>query len=308
MPRPLLPPRGVIVPTEIMFGMNLSPQVRDTWVLLRALAWGRQETPRLSLRQLTELTGKEQSTLYGHMAHLRDRGALRWRPAGEGTLIVSFPDFASSEADASQNSNILENASAPSVEFSVDPTLNSNVSERSYSETLEKPSLNDSPDTNIDIEKELKREAPFQNPGIACTGEAFSKQSPLQDTQHLENASPQPDTGAPVRAGLRPTPIESPSPLDLYRTLSGLTPNKAQRLLIQDEVSDPALWRLSLEHWLGHGWNPRNVNGMLDLYGRGGAAGCRHCAKGSKPVAAGGSQTRAAIAQLRKEYTRGKSG
>jgi hypothetical protein len=47
--------------------------------------------------QLTSLTGKSQSTLYGHMTLLRSRGALRWRPSAQGTIIVNFETVVKAE-------------------------------------------------------------------------------------------------------------------------------------------------------------------------------------------------------------------
>jgi hypothetical protein len=91
MPRPLLPPRGIHVPTTIVFHKDLSPTVIHTWIQLRALAWGQDETPQLSILQLSKLTGKSRSTIFGHLALLRQWGALRWRSSDEGTFIVSFP-------------------------------------------------------------------------------------------------------------------------------------------------------------------------------------------------------------------------
>jgi len=91
MSRPLLPPRGIFIPTAIIFDREISGGVFQTWVQLRALAWGRQETPVLSMQQMCEITGDSPSTLYGHMTALRNRDALRWRPAYDGTFIVSFP-------------------------------------------------------------------------------------------------------------------------------------------------------------------------------------------------------------------------
>lgn len=90
MPRPLLPPRGISAPTQLLYDKALPPVVRDTWLRLRGLAWGREETPALSMDQISELLGMSRSTLYGHMLLLRDRAALQWRAAGSKTLIVSF--------------------------------------------------------------------------------------------------------------------------------------------------------------------------------------------------------------------------
>ena len=43
------------------------------------------------MAQLSDLTGKSQSTLYAHMALLRSWGALRMRPSVKGSIIVAFP-------------------------------------------------------------------------------------------------------------------------------------------------------------------------------------------------------------------------
>jgi hypothetical protein len=92
MGRPLLPPRGVFVPTSILYDLELSATVRDTWAQLRGLAWGQNETPELSPAQITSISGKSQSVVYGHLAMLRAKGALRWRSSRHGTLIFTFYD------------------------------------------------------------------------------------------------------------------------------------------------------------------------------------------------------------------------
>jgi len=66
--------------------------VRDTWIQLRGLAWGRQETPSLSLIQLSDILEKKRSTLYEHMRLLQARDALRWRPGSTSEIIVVFPE------------------------------------------------------------------------------------------------------------------------------------------------------------------------------------------------------------------------
>jgi hypothetical protein len=74
-----------------LYAKDLPPAVRDTWIQLRGLAWGRQETPSLSLVQLSEILEKKRSTLYVHMRLLQARGALRWRPGSKSEIIVVFP-------------------------------------------------------------------------------------------------------------------------------------------------------------------------------------------------------------------------
>lgn len=90
MPRPLRPPRGIFSPTGLLFDPELPDTVKTTAMQLRALGWGQDETPPLSMSQICQELGKSQATLYGHMRLLRLRGALRWRPAGPTEIIVSF--------------------------------------------------------------------------------------------------------------------------------------------------------------------------------------------------------------------------
>lgn len=90
MIRSLLPPRGIFIPTRMIFDHKLPPAVLLTWMQLRCLAWDGRVTPSLSMQELTTLTGKSKSTLHAHMSHLRAVSALRWRSDGQGTIIVSF--------------------------------------------------------------------------------------------------------------------------------------------------------------------------------------------------------------------------
>ena len=86
------------------------------------------------------------------------------------------------------------------------------------------------------------------------------------------------------------------SPAGIYRQAARLTPNPAQRDLLEKQVQDLPRWRETLEHWMAHRWNPRNLPGMLDLYRRGGASGCRYCPKPETP------KTAEAFKQLREQY------
>ena len=242
MPRPLLPPRGIFIPTALLFECSLPPATVYTWAQLRALAWGRDETPPFSLDQISRLTGKKASTIYGHMAALRDRDALRWRPADRGTIVVSFPE--------------------PSFE----PVDEKGV----ISMNLEKPSLKDSSENQLDSGLEDLR------------GDAFQK------------------SGNPGRSSQDPT-----SPAQLYRSITRISPNPAQRAGIAAAVSDLGLWHATIEHWLAHGWNPRNLPGLLDLYSRGGPSGCRFCSNLPPSRSGALDQTLFALDEIRKEFFNG---
>lgn len=90
----------------------------------------------------------------------------------------------------------------------------------------------------------------------------------------------------------------------LYQELTGLPTTKLQEELMADQVYDRELWRATLEHWLAHGWSPRNIIGQLDLYQRGGPGSCLHCNKQRTPL----DHTLETLEQMRKELTFGDPG
>jgi hypothetical protein len=265
MTRPLIPPRGVFVPTSVVYNRALPAAILQTWVQLRGLAWGDSETPPLSMKQLIEITGKSQSCLYGHMTSLRVWGALRWRPSGRGTFIVSFeadPDPATAAATATA-------------------TARSPGSFLQDSRNLEAPDPDPLTDrSSLFNEEDLYRK--FQDFGN-------------MESRAAEFRSPHP------AAGQSRGSKESNPAADRYHRKIGIYANRAQRKLLADQVSDLALWEATLEHWLSHGWNPRNVAGQLQLYGRGGPQNCPFCQKDSTPL----DQTLAGLEQLRKELSNG---
>jgi hypothetical protein len=219
MPRPLLPPRGVFVPSELIYNPDLSSHPLRTWIQLRGLAWGKSETPQLSMSQLQELLSRSRSTIYGHMALLRSWGALRWRPSENGTLIISFPDSLPLESDTVSKSRKLEKP-APSK-------------------------------TYINIQKNNKTKG----------------ESTLPDSGPVEKRAPE-LSGSDI------------SPVAVYRNLTKIKPNQIQRTEIMRHVTDIERWYRTVEHWLSHKWNPKNIPGMLDLYKRGGPDRCRVCKDG----------------------------
>jgi hypothetical protein len=90
MPRTLLPPEGIFVPTSILYDKTIPPSARDTWIRLRGLAWGKTQTPPLEVKMICDLFGISQSTLYGHMLLLKHREACTWSTVSKQTIIVSF--------------------------------------------------------------------------------------------------------------------------------------------------------------------------------------------------------------------------
>ena len=109
MGRPLLPPRGVFIPTRLIFDNKLPATVRDTLVQLIALAWGspEHELPRLSFPQLVGLTGKCQATLHNHFAILKAyHSALRLRVSGDGLISVTIAGWLYSVSNPSNSRNL----------------------------------------------------------------------------------------------------------------------------------------------------------------------------------------------------------
>ena len=96
MKLPQLPPRGIFAVTTLVFDKELPSSVKETLLQLMALAWvdPKHQTPPLTLSQLADLTGKATTTLYGHIAVLRNyRGALRLRRSVHGILVLTLADW-----------------------------------------------------------------------------------------------------------------------------------------------------------------------------------------------------------------------
>jgi hypothetical protein len=190
------------------------------------------------MRQMVKILGKKQSAIYKHMAMLRDQGALRWRPAGCGTLIVSFPDNLQDSTTSNDcgvdfiNSKEFSEANFPSTKMENDSI---NVESSVFKLNQESKSI-----------KEDNKNIRFHENG--------------KDSTKMESNAKRTIT-----------------PIAVYISFTKLTPNQTQRKLINTQVIDLNLWRSSLEHWLSHGWSPRNVVGMLNLYAQGGPESCSYC-------------------------------
>lgn len=126
MPKPIKPPRGVFISSQVLFHPSMKAQVRDTLIQLLALAWGSnsQHTPPLSYPQLAALTGKTIGRLYGHITILRnDYAALRLQSAGDGQMIITFADWV---LPKQQNPpGRFKNSKVPYEEEDVNPDIDS---------------------------------------------------------------------------------------------------------------------------------------------------------------------------------------
>jgi hypothetical protein len=87
-----LPPRGVFIPTQMIFNTQLSPAVLVTWIKLRCLAWQSWATPPLSLPELASLVGIHPNRLSRQLSALQDISALTLRTHGHDKIVLSFPE------------------------------------------------------------------------------------------------------------------------------------------------------------------------------------------------------------------------
>jgi hypothetical protein len=99
MTHSLLPPRGIFVPTKMIFNGQLPSAVLVTWIQLRCLAWRGWVTPPLSIPELASLIGIHPARLNRHLAQLQDLSALACRNTRSGKLILSFPEEPSAKPE-----------------------------------------------------------------------------------------------------------------------------------------------------------------------------------------------------------------
>lgn len=91
MTRPIIPPRGIFVPTRLLEARINGPMLA-TAIKLLALTWGRPggDTPELTWEFLSEYTGLKRSQLYGHLTQLASMDICAWISRRRGSLIVQF--------------------------------------------------------------------------------------------------------------------------------------------------------------------------------------------------------------------------
>jgi hypothetical protein len=88
----LLPPRGIFIPTHMIFNPQLPTAVLFTWIQLRSLAWAGWVTPPLSISELAALIAIHPVRLIKHLSQLQDISSLSCRTTGQGKIVVAFPE------------------------------------------------------------------------------------------------------------------------------------------------------------------------------------------------------------------------
>ncbi len=85
-------PRGVFVPSQLIFHTQLSAAVLVSWIKLRSLASDGRSTPPMTLPELASRLGIHPARLARHLAQLQEISALLLRQAGQDKHVISFPD------------------------------------------------------------------------------------------------------------------------------------------------------------------------------------------------------------------------
>lgn len=305
MQRSFLSPRTVFIPPALACDGAIPAAYLLTWLQLRSLVQEGGETPPLDLQQLLKMAGIAKSTLYRHLAFLKARQVLDWRTAGRGLLIISFA------AEVVQADFPSDPGYQVSHVGAVDPPAEASDSQKwdnqsqkwdKLSQNREKsPLLTAALIDQLSIKQDLLREGKnlaTQNrdhpPGGSMIPGAALKSVVSNASQPGSRGRKPLSSGRGISRHARP----GQDAASRYRELTGLHPNRLQRQLLAELVDDLERWDATLEHWLGHGWSPRNITGQLDLYQRGGPEGCRQC-RGKQP---GKESTEQILQQMLKEY------
>lgn len=183
----LLPARGVWIPAAIAYDKEIPASALDTYVKLKGLAW-QNGTVEITMPELQAITGKGHSVLYGHMALLRDRCALRWRATGRGTLMVSFEDDTFSEKPEYSGKPETPVNIPPNSIKSIDSnaSLESSIREKNFTGGINGAGNSGKPETIPENRKaspknrNVRSDPRSQSPAIQCAKGITRKYPPLQ--------------------------------------------------------------------------------------------------------------------------------
>jgi hypothetical protein len=283
MAQSMLPPRGFFIPTHMIYKSQMPPAVFVTWLQLRSLTWSGPVIPPFAISEWIDLTGISRPTLIRHLNWLQKMKALKWQSNGGGMISVSFngislrPHQSLDEADELTLFGSMADSRMGSSKMD-SPKMDCPSSLNPLSSTINR----------IDVMESQNQESDqFPIPHIEADGEVEGKGARLSNFGQTDHA----------HSGLL-------SPAALYRSIVQLTPNSTQRRLLASKITDLPLWQATIEHWIFHGWNPRNLAGMLDLYNRGGPSACRSCHPASRTsiqVTTSQPDSHAALEDLRRE-------
>jgi hypothetical protein len=96
MTKPLIPPNGLFVSSQVLFHPTMTAALKDTLIQMMALTWGDKSrmTPVLTYALLEQLTGKSVRRLYGQFTVLRKTySAFKLQNAGNGTFVLTLAEW-----------------------------------------------------------------------------------------------------------------------------------------------------------------------------------------------------------------------
>jgi len=270
------PDAVLLIPASMLYRRDLPLALRLTWLQLYGLACltpnAQLETPPLALKEISQLTGKGTSALYHQLAVLRSSGLIQQQNLNDGRIVICFPssdtlsgslppfvpERVATQEEPAQPQPVEDNSETDPFPFDFQErqeAISSFDDSGFVDSTLH--------ETGIDLSLKYLKESKNQLRGVKKREDKFHD-SGIVENRNAKLTKPPPDET------LR-------GPVMIYHELTGLHPNKVQRRLLLEQAQDLPRWRDAVTHWLGHHWNPFNIIGMLDLYARGGASGCKHC-------------------------------
>jgi len=143
-----------------------------------------------------------------------------------------------------------------------------------------------------DYQGDTKRESPSNIPApqehdLLTTNSRVSQEQVViysrLDADVDSDSDSDSDAEADAKASPAPPVFVSADPVETYRQMTGVKPNKTQVKNISSAVQDVRLWCDTVDHWLMHDWKAENIVGILELYGRGGPPFCKCRQNGAGP-------------------------
>jgi hypothetical protein len=223
---------GEYVPARLLEHPVLNPTTLHTWMLLRSHSGADGRTAALTLEQISAITGKSASTLYGHLAVLKRLGLLRWRVGSPCCMLFAYDGVEDSRKP--QRAGIQGPGILPEI-----PETGSEIV----------PDAGDKGNADSRNKPEAKTQVDFPENRTDDDPESWDSEKPeALPLKHLINFFTQKDPGlkeAPFQEnGEGPENLERQA-VEAYRQLMGLRPNQAQRQAIRDQVRGPG-------HLAGH--------------------------------------------------------
>jgi hypothetical protein len=223
-------------------GQRLPASVLETWLDLRALAWGQATSEPLDFGDLKIWLGKSRSTICGHLAMLREHFGQRYEVHQE-KLVVYFEDGGEAPDARVQESGLVQNAGPdPQAVAPESPQNKASPDSRTLDQKAGLPSLKESLVKDSVVKNKRKR-------GVQKAG--------LQES----------GLDTPVGEGGRAPAVEA------FRAVCNRYPDRAVWPLIEKTVgAEPAnleRWQATARGWIAAGYSKVNVAGMLDWYRQG---------------------------------------